>query len=319
MPNRKILKIVDVMVFAALVAITFWSFSDKAVAAKIDAAVLPEEINKGFYEVINSRLTVEDEDSESTVSRYSFLKGALDGEIVTTEDWKVLSNSIVYQMQTDTAVLDFQDGTGMVVRQEDFPTGVYGTLQGTEIVGDRKVMDVSDYSKVMTIVKEDVAYEGKPLKDISDFYSYLKALKGMEYTVFIAINDEGTASLNKKLVELLNKLGTKTNLSEVAEDNVFDRIYYGNSYYAVLSGGEALDEKVSKEKLTASGKLSGGTEYEIESAGSYTGEPNTSIKIEGEEYAVNGRGMNFVVYDEKSHEVVDRVCFDTYDGLWCSR
>lgn len=307
------------MVFAVLIAVTFWSFSDRAVAAKIDAQVLPEEINKGFYEVINSRLTVEDEDSESTVSRYSFLKGALDGEIVTTEDWKVLSNSIVYQMQTDTAVLDFQDGTGMVVRQEDFPTGVYGTLQGTDIVGDRKVMDVSDYSAVMKIVEEDAASEEKPLKDISDFYTYLKTLNNTDYTVFIAVNDEGTASLNKKLVELLNKLGTKTDLSERAEDNVFDRIYYRNSYYAVLSKGESLDEKVSKEKLAVSGKLSDGTEYEIESAGTNAGEPNASIKIEGEEYAVNGRGMNFVVYDEKSHEVVDRVCFDTCDGLWCHR
>ena len=319
MPKRNFLKIADIMVFAALVAVTLWSFSDRTVAAKIDAQVLPEEINKGFYEVINSGLTVEGEESEPTVSRYSFLKGALDGEIVTEDDWKVLSNSIAYQMQTDTAVLDFKDGTGVVVRKEDFPTGVYGPLPGTEIEGDRKIMNVADYSAVMATVKEDVVSDGKQLKDINDFYSYLKALNSTDYTVFIAVNDEGTASLNKKLVELLNKLGTKTNLSEVAEDNVFDRIHYGDSYYAVLSKGAALDEKVSKEKLTASGKLPDRKEYEIESAGSNTGEPIASIKIEGKEYAINQRGMNFVVYDEKNHEVVDRVCFDTYDGLWCSR
>lgn len=321
MSKSKFLKIADIVVFAALIAITFWSFSDRGVAAKIDAAVLPEEINKGFYEVINSGLKVEGDDSgaEPTVSRYSILKGALDGEIVTAEDWKVMSNNLKYQIQTDMAVMDFRDGTGIVVKTEDFPTGIYGPLQGTEIVGNRKVMDVSDYSAVMTAVNEEADSEGKDLKDISDFYSYLKALNNADYTVFIAVCDEGTAALNDKLMELLNKLGTKTDLYEKSEDNVYDRIHDRDSYYAVLYHGESLDENVSHDKLTTSGKLQNGTEYEIVSAGYDTGEYVASIRLAGEEYAVNDRGMNFVVYDEKNHEVVDSVCFDTHEGLWCHR
>ena len=321
MPKKNIFKIADIVVFAALIAITFRSFSDRAVAAKIDAAVLPEEINKGFYEVINSGLEVEGEDSNETssVSRYTFLKGALDGEIVTMDDWKVLSNNIVYQIQTDEAVLDFRDGTGVVVKKEEFPTGTYGTLQGAEIEGDGKVIDVSDYSAVMATVNEGSYSEGKDLKDITDFYTYLKTLNGTEYTVFIAVCEEGTSSLNDKLVELLKKLGVKTDLNERAEDSVLDRIHYRDSYYAVLFHGESLDENVSHDKIATSGNLVGGTEYEIESAGYDTGEPVASIKISGEEYAMNQIGMNFVVYDEKNHEVVDRVCFDTHEGLFCHR
>jgi len=331
MSKNKLLKIADITVFAALMAVTFLSFSDKSVAAKIDSTVLPEEINKGFYEVINSRLSVEGDESgaEPTVSRYSFLKGALDGEIVTASDWKVMSNNLEYQIQTDLAVMDFQDGTGVVVKNDEFPTGTYGTLQGVAIEGEGKVINVSDYSEVMATVSEGAASEGKELKDISDIYSYLKALNGTEYnlkalnstdyTIFIAVCDEGTSSINDKLVELLNKLGTTTDLNERAEDNVYDRIHYRDSYYAVLSQGKALDENVSHDKISTSGKLPGGTEYVVESAGYDTGESMASIRIDGEEYAVNARGMNFVVYDEKNHEVKDRVCFDTCDGLWCHR
>ncbi len=321
MSKNKLFKIADIVVFAALMAVTFLSFSDKSVAAKIDSAVLPEEINEGFYEVINSRLIVEGGDSEAepSVSRYSFLKGALDGEIVTADDWKVMSNNLEFQIQTDLAVMDFQDGTGVVVKKEDFPTGTYGTLNGTEIEGEGKTIDVSDYPSVMAAVKETENPEGKDLKDISDIYAYLKALKGTDYTILMAVCDEGTLSLNDKLVELLKRLGTRTDLNEKAEDNVYDKIHYRDSYYAVLSHGQSLDENVSHDKLSTSGKLPGGIEYTVDSAGYDTGESIASIRIAGEEYAVNQRGMNIVVYDENNHEVVDTVCFDTCDGLWCHR
>ena len=63
-----------------------------------------------------------------------------------------------------------------------------------------------------------------------------------------------------------------------------------------------MDENVSHNKHATIGNLSNGTEYEIESVGYDTGESVASIKIAGEEYAMNLRGMNFVVYDDKNHE-----------------
>ncbi len=319
MSKNKLFKIADIMFFAALMAVALLCFSNTAVMARIDSIFLPEEINKGFYEVINSRLNVEDPGTYPTVSRYTFLKGALDGEIVTARDWKVFANNIEYQMQTDIAVFDFQDGTGVVVKKEFFPKGTYGTLHGAEIEGDGKPIDVSDYTSVMDTVREGENPESKDLKDISDIYSYLKSLNGTDYAIFIAVSDEGTSSLNDKLVELLKRIGTKTDLNVRAEDNVVGRIHYRDSYYAVLSHGESLDENFSHEKLITSGKLPSGTEYMVESAGGDTGESMASVRIEGEEYAVNSRGMNLVVYDEKNNQVIDRVCFDTYDGLWCYR
>lgn len=39
---------------------------------------------------------------------------------------------------------------------------------------------------------------------------------------------------------------------------------------------------------------------------------NVHIKINGDNYAVNKRGLNIVIYSKKYKKVVDSVCFDTY-------
>lgn len=158
MSKSKMFKIADFIVFAGIIAITAWSLSDKTVATKIDSKILPEERNSGFYEVLDSDSEVEGGDSEGEPYFYifSFSKDALDGDKVTADDWKLLSNKIRYQMQADTAVMDFQDGTGIVVEKSEYPTGTYGTLQGTEIEGNGEIInDVSDYSTVMAVVAED--------------------------------------------------------------------------------------------------------------------------------------------------------------------
>lgn len=240
--------------------------------------------------IVSSRFRVESDDSgvEPTVSRCSFLKGALDGKIVTEEDWKVLSNNIVYQIQTDIAVLALGTVPGLLGKRT-FPQALTGTLQGAEIYVEGKAIDVSDYSTVTATINEGATSEGKDFRDITDIYSYLKALNSTDYTIFIAVCDEGTSSLNDKIVALLKKQRTKTDLFERAEDNVFEIIHYRDGYYAVLFHGESLDENVSHDKYATIGNLSDGTEYEIESVGYDTGESVASIKIAGEEYAMNLR------------------------------
>ena len=93
---------------------------------------------------INEGEESDDSGVEPTVSRYSFLKGALYGKIVTEEDWKVLSNNIVYQIQTDTAVLALGTVSGLLGKRT-FPQALTGTLQGAEIYVEGKAIDVSDY------------------------------------------------------------------------------------------------------------------------------------------------------------------------------
>ncbi len=318
--KSNVFRIVDAVVFIVLVSIAAMSLSNRPATARIDSMILPEEMSRGFYEVLDSGSGVVEDPSTGgdDYYRYGIVKGSLDGEVVTKSDWRVLSNAIKYQIQADTVVLDFQDGTGIVIRKSDYPMGTYGKLQGTEITEDGKTIDVSDYSAVVNTIKEDET-EDKKLQDITDIYAYLRTITNKDYTIFIAVNDESISALNKKLVELLSQLGMRTNLLETAEDDVYNKIYFRNSYYAVLSQGESLDEMASKEKIGTSGKLSDGTEYKIESAGFETNESRASIVVNGIERAVNRRGMNIVVYDNESHEVIDSVCFDTNTGLGCSR
>ena len=43
------------------------------------------------------------------------------------------------------------------------------------------------------------------------------------------------------------------------------------------------------------------------------------VIIGGKETAVNGRGLNIVVYDVKNHKVVDSVAIDSYTDFSMSR
>ncbi|OON88453.1 hypothetical protein BXO88_01285 [Oribacterium sp. C9] len=247
---------------------------------------------------------------------YSISKGAIDGEVVTDADWSVLTNSIRYQMQADHAIIDLLDGTGIEIEKKEFPNAVYGKLDSSKRVREGIEIKITDLREVMDMIQEQHQVK---LDQIRDFYDYLKALDGKDYTVFIVVKDEGVNALNHGSMKLLKKLGVKTRLIESDKENNLRKQNLYHSYYAILKCGKVLEEKIGAEKLTAFGKLQNGVGYTIESEGAVTGEEKASIKIDGVEYAMNLRGMNFVVYDEEKHEVVDSVCFDTNAGLWCHR
>ncbi len=157
------------------------------------------------------------------------------------------------------------------------------------------------------------------MKNIKDMYEYLKAIDCKGGTLFIAIKDDGVNTLNFGLLNLLRKIGVKSNLLVQGKNDIKSKKYFQNSFYSVLEQGKVVDEKISEGKLVSSGELLDGASYIIESCGQKTGEAKTSIQINGVEYAMNMRGMNIVVYDEEKHKVVDTVCFDTNSGLQCHR
>jgi hypothetical protein len=93
---------------------------------------------------------------------------------------------------------------------------------------------------------------------------------------------------------------------------------YRQSYIAIIEfddmGGRLKYEKLSPNKETPlfyEGVLRDGTEIQIFSAG-YDAENVCSIKLNGCEYAVKKRGLNFVIYDIASKTVIDMVAFDTF-------
>lgn len=138
------------------------------------------------------------------------------------------------------------------------------------------------------------------LSHISDFKEYLKAVKDPNYTVFISVRDDATAGFTDELKLALKEYGLETDFNEK----------YRCSYYAVVIPGEDIIEKAGEEALTRTGSFRNGRSvYKITSQGYYVGGTAT-IEIDGGEYSKNGRGFNFVVYDNETMKVIDQVCFD---------
>ena len=146
------------------------------------------------------------------------------------------------------------------------------------------------------------------LYHITNILDYLKHLHNTEYTIFISAKDEATQSITPEIMDLLAALGVRSDLQ--------GKLRY--CFLAVCNNGFSLYEALEQTRLIYSGNLPDGISFSLDSA-SLTKGNNSSIQIDGKEYSVNNRGLNFVVFDTQSGKVVDSVCFDTYSGLAASR
>lgn len=137
----------------------------------------------------------------------------------------------------------------------------------------------------------------------TDFDEYLSILNENkeDLAIFVCANNEMTAGLQDKDVELLNALGCKI---------TFDASYNGSSYISVIDGGNLVYEKADKGALSYKYDLANGSEVKLSSAGNLAGNVAT-IDVDGMSYAINSIGLNIVVYDKKSNTVLDSVAFNT--------
>jgi len=136
-----------------------------------------------------------------------------------------------------------------------------------------------------------------------DFPAYVNMLAD-EYKdkmIFIAASDDMSQGLNEEDINALKALGLQMDYLNALR----------NSYIAVIENGEVRYEALSNRALNYSGLCSKSDKrYEISSMGWWAG-LSASIKLDGNEYAVNSRGLNIVVYDDERGLVLDSVCFDT--------
>lgn len=120
------------------------------------------------------------------------------------------------------------------------------------------------------------------------------------YILFIVAKDEASQSLTKETIQGFRKLGLAFELPD----------HYRWSYLAVLNDNELVYENLSDEAITYDVNIDNNN-ISLLSAGYDCG--NTcSVKIDGVEYAVNGRGLNIVIYDKQNGYVIDSVCIDTF-------
>ena len=231
-----------------------------------------------------------------SVDCYSFSRGEF--LQLTDSDLKKFYHALDYQSSASWATIDFQDGTGLSFHREN------GKFDGSQpIYGE-----LDNAGRVVTPLGgiQDIPDDQEPLRNINNFRYYLSELNNPNYTVLMAVRDDGFGALVDRDNRDLQALGMKT---EIFWDD------YRRSYYAVFHPGSDAVEELSDQPLTYTGTLADGTTFEINSRGFNTGDPVASIKLNDQEWSMNRRGMNFVVYDNTLHKVVDTVCFDTCSDL----
>lgn len=134
--------------------------------------------------------------------------------------------------------------------------------------------------------------------------NYLEYLNDGDYVIFTTvggrIGDFWTADMQSKLSQVT---GTR-----------FDLVDYNTAktgaYLSVSDSGSLLKEAHGKSKCTAEGVLEDGATYSVFSHDDKS-DGKWSVVIDGKEYANQGKGICFVVYDKVLHCVVDSVAFNT--------
>lgn len=138
----------------------------------------------------------------------------------------------------------------------------------------------------------------------ADFMQFLGMADRGNYTVVLAVNGETGTRIEYQYRRLLKKMGFDTDF----------RRLNGQSYIGVASGGKAIFERTGAEVISENISLYGGqTTVSITSAGALTGEPVARIIVDGKEYASNGNGLNFALFDNKLKKIVAAQSYDTSD------
>lgn len=133
-------------------------------------------------------------------------------------------------------------------------------------------------------------------------YMRLVAEYGDRVDVFLAVSDDMRNSLTEADIDALRLLGLTAD---------FENMRYQDSYIAVIDSGTVMYEGTSTHTLTYAGTTSAGVTVNIKSAGWYSGAA-AEIILNGTQYAANCRGINLVVYDHESQQVIDSMFFDTW-------
>ncbi|MBO4862951.1 MAG: hypothetical protein J5517_01150 [Eubacterium sp.] len=92
------------------------------------------------------------------------------------------------------------------------------------------------------------------------------------------------------------------------------------AYIGVIEGGSVKYEKKLPEEERAtgdgiaySGRFPGGVKYTLTSGSSNNGDIS-SVRFDNEDYSLNQRGINIIVYDNDAETIVDDTCFDTWES-----
>ena len=220
-----------------------------------------------------------------------------------------LTNSEKYYITTDYILRMYFENKKLILDFIDQEKNVY--LKKDYEIG-RKVFSFGKYSlykEGINISKnqmKNLFYEVEmknnldKQKDLNSYLNYLKSLNNDNIVVIVSVKDEGSR-LYSLYGESLNKLGAKldfSNKNRWSYLGVFDTA--GKNYY----------EKLTNKKIYKKLKIKG-IDLDLISAGFKIGNIS-SIKVNNIDYSQNMRGINIVVINKETKNILDSFNVDTY-------
>ncbi len=148
------------------------------------------------------------------------------------------------------------------------------------------------------------------ISSVKQLLVYLEELKKLENCIItVCMKDTAGFWLDEEVQSGLEELGLKENL--VKELMV--------GYIGIIENGVPIYEKKTPNSSEEYDGEIGGHRFHIVSAPFNSGN-TASVEIDGTEYAMGKRGLNFVIFDKTSSQVIDTVAFDTHvQNYACNR
>lgn len=163
--------------------------------------------------------------------------------------------------------------------------------------------DYSEYENEMIIYKKDINVERIKL---SDYFERLNDyVDNKNYLVLISTYDDTTTKINQEIIDAANKIGLQFKIGDVI----------GSSYVGALKLNDKLPiyEQTSIEEVFVDlTDINNDIKSNIVLRSSNMSGAVADILINDIQYSWNSRGINMVIYDIESGEVVESANFDTF-------
>lgn len=141
-------------------------------------------------------------------------------------------------------------------------------------------------------------YFNNPLRDTTDFYTYVDKIHNNNYIIITMVGSESVSALPSRSLSDLRSLG----LDISAESDV-------DCYVFCKNDKQLWQAPITTEKKEVLADL-GDVQVKFADV-DVPWNHVLSICIDGVEYSQNSRGISFVIYDKVQQRVIDSVAFDT--------
>ncbi len=154
------------------------------------------------------------------------------------------------------------------------------------------------------IVNEKVMPQREEKIGNYDFVNYIERIKQVDNcTVVFAVKDVQGYCTSQKMADVLKSLGFGQ------ADILLDNSYH--SFIGVYSNGEVVYQCIGGDEEITFGQMVGNQYIYVKSA-TYSAGNVAEIYVDDVSYAVNSRGFNIVVFDNKEKVLIDSVAYDVY-------